>query len=120
MHCKQIAKQTRDKIKEIELVSLICSRAEICRRKGICVLSPDSHPELIKTEKPQAPLAETAGDDPYREYYEVLLFKKSLGFQWVRVRDFEDAVRTIQSRPHDEDHPKLIRRVELFKLPDWE
>jgi hypothetical protein len=120
MYCKQIDKQTKGKIREIELAGLICSQAEICRRKGICSLSPYSHPELIKTEKPKAPPAETAGDDSYPEYYEVLLFKKSLGFQWVRARNFEDAVQAIQGRPGDEDHPKLIRRVEFFKLPDWE
>ena len=64
MYCKQIDKQTKGKIREIELVGLICSQAEICRRKGICSLSPYSHPELIKTEKLKVPLVETAGDDP--------------------------------------------------------
>ena len=120
MHCKQITKQTKGEVAEIELEGLVCNQAEICRRKGICVLSPYSHPELIKPDKQQSTEAETGAEDSYPEKYEVLFFKKSLGFQWKRAENFEDAVRITQSRPKDEDHPKLIRRVEFFKLPDRE
>ncbi|MBN2287833.1 MAG: hypothetical protein JXQ83_00775 [Candidatus Glassbacteria bacterium] len=118
MRCKQIAKQTEGEIAEVELEGLVCSQAEICRRKGICVLSPYSRPEPLKQEKGPENRVETQGGDAYPGYYEILRFKKSLGFQWVGVESFEEAVRATQNRPGDEDHPRLIRRVEFFKLPD--
>ena len=120
MRCKQIAKQTKGEVTEVELEGLVCNQAETCRRKGICVLSPYSRPELIKPDEQQAAKAKTGAEDSYPEYYEFLFFKKSLGFQWKRAENFEDAVRATEYRPEDEDHPKLIRRVEFFQLPDWE
>jgi len=120
MHCKQIAKQTKGKIKEVELEGMVCSQAENCRRKGICVLSPYSRPELIDQDKKQPAGSPTTGERTYPVHYNVLVFKRSLGFQWARARDFEEAVRATERRPADEDHPKLIRRVEFFKLPDQE
>jgi hypothetical protein len=118
MHCKQIAKQTDGETVDVELVGLVCNRAEICRRKGICVLSPYSHSGLLKDGKASAAEEKMNTDDPYPAYYEILRFKKSLGFQWVRQKDFEEAVRSTGKRSNGEDHPKLIRRVEFFKLPD--
>ena len=120
MHCKQIAKQTNGKIKEIELDSMVCSQAENCRRKGICVLSPYSLPEVIVQDNKQRSGSPATEDENYPVYYDILIFKQSLGYQWSRARDFEEAVRATERRPADQDHPKLIRRVEFFKLPDQE
>ena len=82
MHCKQIAKQTKGEITEIELDGLHCNMADSCRRKGICALSPFALPELVKGQKEQT---EKTGQawvrDELVSYYEVLRFKNSLGFQ---------------------------------------
>lgn len=118
MHCKQIAKQTDGETVDVELEGLVCSQAEICRRKGICVLSPYSHSELLKNGNASAAENKSNTEDPYPACYEILRFKKSLGFQWIGQRTFEDAVRAAENRSGGEDHPKLIRRVEYFKLPD--
>ena len=93
MHCKQIAKQTRGEITEIELDGLYCKMANNCRRKGICALSPFAFPGMVKGQKKPGEKIELARDqDDLAGYYEVLRFKNSLGFQWVRVESFSDAV----------------------------
>ncbi|MEA2063407.1 MAG: hypothetical protein U9P14_06905 [Gemmatimonadota bacterium] len=120
MHCKQIARQTRGKISEVELDGLVCDQAAVCRRKGICVLSQFSNPQLIGKEKGKEAREPALSGEPFPTHCEVLVFKKSLGFQWVRTLNFEDAVRAAENRPEDEDHPKLIRRVEFFQLPEWD
>jgi hypothetical protein len=120
MRCKQIARQTKGEIEEIELRGLQCSVAGICRRKGICALSPFARPELVDRElQSQAEGAQTQAPAPAGTYptsYEVLQFKYSLGFHWVKVANFTEAIRVIGSLP-DEDQPRLIRREEYFEVP---
>lgn len=118
MHCKQIAKQTKGEITEIELDDLHCNMADNCRRKGICALSPFALPGLVKVQKEQSEKNEQAGGgDELTSYYEVLRFKNSLGFQWVRVGNFTGAV-LIAEKYSEEGQPKYLRRVEIFQLPD--
>jgi hypothetical protein len=75
---------------------------------------------VIDQEKKQRTVPPEAGEGIYPVHYDILVFKQSLGFQWARTRDFEEAVRVTERRPADQDHPKLIRRVEFFKLPGQE
>ena len=75
---------------------------------------------MIDQDQKQPAGPPTAGEGTYPVHYDTLVFKQSLGFQWARARDFEKAVRATESQPADQDHPKLIRRVEFFKLPDPE
>lgn len=119
MHCKQIARQTRGQIQEVELDGLSCSRAGMCRRKGICALSPFARPEIVPRDEQNAPAAVSHpdADHMYPTAYEILEFKYSLGFHWVRKQNFEESVRTIDNLPHEEQ-PRIIRRVEYFRLPD--
>jgi len=118
MHCKQIAKQTKGEITEIELDGLHCNMANSCRRKGICALSPFAFPGLVKGQKEQSGKTEQAGGrDDLAGYYEVLSFKNSLGFQWVREESFTDAV-LVAEKYSEKGQPKYIRRVEIFQLPD--
>lgn len=118
MHCKQIAKQTKGEITEIELDGLHCNMADNCRRKGICALSPFALPGLVKGQREQTEKTEqTRIQDELASYYEVLRFKNSLGFQWVRVGSFADAV-LVAEKYSEKGRPKYIRRVEMFQLPD--
>lgn len=117
MRCKQIARQTRGEITEIELTGLRCNRAEICRRKGICALSPFSFPEQVQQAKPEGQEGESQPRDDLSGYYEVLEFKNSLGFQWIRVDSFTAAVSAAE-KYHEKGQPKYIRRVEIFQLPE--
>ena len=118
MHCKQIAKQTKGEITEIELDGLRCKMADNCRRKGICALSPFAFPGLVKGQKETYEEIEPAGDqDDLAGYYEVLRFKNSLGFQWVRAESFSDAV-LLAEKHSEKGQPKYIRRVEILQLPD--
>ena len=120
MHCKQIARQTDGEITEIRLdQDLYCSEASICRRKGVCVFSPHSSSGLVDSQKEQAAdgARQSPEEETYRSFFEVLQFKNSLGFQWMRLGSFADAVRFFESR-RQKGQPKLIRRVEIFKLPD--
>ena len=118
MHCKQIAKQTKGEITEIELDGLHCNMVDSCRRKGICALSPFALPGLVKGHKEQTEKTGQAWlrDEP-ASYYEVLRFKHSLGFQWVRVESIMDAV-LVAEKYVEKGQPKYIRRVEIFQLPD--
>ena len=119
MHCKQIDRQTKGEIQEIELDGLCCSKAGMCRRKGICALSPFARPELVTED--QENLAQALGHTDAEHMFpptsEVLEFKYSLGFHWVKKQNFEEAVRTIDDQTRD-DHPRVIRRMEYFQLPD--
>jgi hypothetical protein len=118
MRCKQILKQTQGEVSEVELEGLRCSRAEICRRKGICALSPWARPELVPLDEENAPAGmDNAAEHACSTSYEVLKFKYSLGFHWVRMENFEEAVRLIDSQAVDEQ-PRMIRRIEYFKLPE--
>jgi len=118
MHCKQIAKQTKGEITEIELDGLRCSVADNCRRKGICALSPFAFPGLVKAQKEPGGKTGQAGDQgDLAGYYEVLRFKNSLGFQWIRAESFSDAV-LLAEKHREKGQPKYIRRVEIFRLPD--
>ena len=118
MHCKQIAKQTKGEITEIELDGLRCQMADNCRRKGICALSPFAFPSQVKGQKkPDEKIEPDADRDDLAGYYEVLRFKNSLGFQWVRVESFSDAV-LLAEKHSGKGQPKYIRRVEIFQLPD--
>ena len=118
MHCKQIAKQTKGKITEIELDGLRCNMADICRRKGICTLSPFAFPRSVNGQKEQDEKIEQAssGND-LAGYYEVLCFKNSLGFQWIRMESFTDAVLAAE-KFSEKGQPRYIRHVEIFQLPD--
>ncbi|MFH1069698.1 MAG: hypothetical protein V1794_08770, partial [Candidatus Glassbacteria bacterium] len=95
MRCKQIEKQTGGAVTEIELEGLICNLAHMCRRKGICVLSPYSYPGHAKDGQAEAEQgagpAAAAGS-----YYEVLRFKNSLGFQWIRAESFSEAIQAAE------------------------
>ena len=118
MYCKQIAKQTKGEITEIELDGFQCNMADNCRRKGICVLSPFALPGLVKGQKEQTEETEQARvQDELASYYEVLRFRNSLGFQWVRAGSFTDAV-LVAERYSEKGQPKYIRRVEIFQLPE--
>ena len=119
MRCKQIAKQTRGEVTEIELEGLRCNRAGICRRKGICALSPYARPELVPPDEANAPAA-VSWSEPGQlppTSFEVLKFKYSLGFHWVKANNVESAVQVIDGQPADEQ-PRIVRRVEYFRLPD--
>jgi len=121
MRCKQIAKQTRGEVNEIELdKSLYCSQAAICRRNGICTLSPFSCQGQIRKENRQSEstyIEESFAEFPYRFCYEVLNFKHSLGYQWLRMTSFAEAVLLLKGRS-EKGEPKIIRRVEYLQLPD--
>jgi hypothetical protein len=116
MRCKQIEKQTEGAVTEIELEGLICNLAHMCRRKGICVLSPFSYPGHAKDssgdgEQGAGPAA-AAGI-----YYEVLRFRNSLGFQWIRAESFSDAMQAAEKFAQ-KGEPKFIRHIELLQLSD--
>jgi hypothetical protein len=118
MLCKQIAKQTKGEITEIKLdAKLNCNVAQDCRRKGICVLSPFSG--MLNGEELFEPVPEQlpADESSYPSYYEVLRFKNALGFQWMRVRNFAEAIRFFRKQSQ-EDQLRLIRRVEYFQIPE--
>jgi len=118
MHCKQIAKQTRGEITEIELRGrLNCSQAELCRRKGICALSPFAYHGGTITQEQAVERSQQESSEDLSSYYEVLRFKNSLGFQWVKVENFTQAVRAME-KYREKGQPRLIRRVEYFELPD--
>ena len=118
MYCKQIAKQTKGEITEVELDGFRCSIAESCRRKGICALSPFAYPTMVKgQEEPDEKPEEPGGQDDLAGYCEVLRFKNSLGFQWVRVGSFTDAV-LLAEKYSEQGQPKYIRRIEIFQLPE--
>ena len=118
MRCKQIVKQTGGEVTDVELDGLRCSQAGICRRKGICALSPWARPELVPLDEENAPAGtENIAGLPCTASYEVLKFKYSLGFHWVRMENFEEAVRIIECLPAEEQ-PRMIRRIEYFKLPE--
>ncbi|OGF98557.1 MAG: hypothetical protein A3F83_16960 [Candidatus Glassbacteria bacterium RIFCSPLOWO2_12_FULL_58_11] len=117
MHCKQIARQTKGEVTEIQLAGLHCNMAEICRRKGICALSPFAFPEQLNGEaKAGGEKRESPPRDDLSGYYEVLEFKNSLGYQWVRVENFTAAVSAAE-KYCEKGQPKYIRRVEIFQLP---
>ncbi len=119
MYCKQIAKQTGGEITEIRLDDgPYCSMADICRRKGICALSPHSCPGVVNgQEKHEAAYSrDFLSDGTGAACYEVLIFKNSLGFQWQRVESFAEAINFFGSR-RQEGAPRLIRRVDYIRLP---
>lgn len=121
MRCNHIAKQTRGEIDEVQIDGLICNRADICRRKGICVLSPFSRTEVVSTDDSAARNGNGnnhGSTEEYPTYYEVLKFKNALGYQWVRMHDFEEAVREAENRPDDQDYPRLIRRMDFHEVPE--
>lgn len=117
MHCRHYEKQTKGKTSDVKLDGLTCREAEHCRRKGICVLSPFSKPDLAQdgTESKKAPQVVTR--DGFETYFEILRFKNALGFQWQRIDSFTEAVKAA-NKHHERGQPKVIRRVELFQLPD--
>jgi hypothetical protein len=118
MHCRHYEKQTKGETREVDLDGLTCRMAEDCRRKGICVLSPYSRPELARGGDEQDETVqhvENVGD--MGAYYEVLRFKNALGFQWHRVDDFTEAVLAA-ARYRERGQPQVVRRVEIFQLPD--
>ena len=118
MHCRHYEKQTKGEKKEVELDGLTCRQAEHCRRKGICVLSPFSHPELAHAGEDQDEAVQAAQDgDDLGAYYEILRFKNALGFQWQKIEDFTEAVKAA-AKYRERGQPKVVRRVEIFKLPD--
>ncbi|HLA39951.1 MAG TPA: hypothetical protein VJ417_08140 [Candidatus Glassbacteria bacterium] len=116
MHCKQIEKQTAGEITEIELEGLSCNMAQMCRRKGICALSPFSYPGYDKDRSDEAGGRSAQTETP-GSYYEVLRFKNSLGFQWMRAESYEDALQ-VARKFAEKGQPKFIRRVEILQLPD--
>ncbi|MBW7996044.1 MAG: hypothetical protein FVQ81_05605 [Candidatus Glassbacteria bacterium] len=117
MHCRHYEKQTRGGTTEVELDGLTCLQADHCRRKGICVLSPFSKLELAQGVKETAgePQAENIRD--LETYFEVLRFRNALGFQWQRIDDFTEAVKAA-GKYRERGQPKVVRRVEIFQLPD--
>ena len=118
MHCRHFEKQTKGEQREVELEELTCLQAEFCRRKGICVLSPFSHPELAHAgEEPDEYEQATEFARDFGTYYEVLRFRNALGFQWQRIDDFTEAVRAA-ARYREHGQPLVVRRVEIFHLPD--
>jgi len=118
MHCRHFEKQTKGEQREVELEGLTCLQAVSCRRKGICALSPFSHPELARAgEEPDESEQVTEYARDFRTYYEVLRFKNALGFQWQRIDDFTEAV-VAAARYREHGQPQVVRRVEIFQLPD--
>jgi hypothetical protein len=119
MHCRHYEKQTKGEVREVELEGLTCQLAEHCRRKGICVLSPFSTPELAKDQ--EVVEAEEHGEDEdntgLKAYFEILRFKNALGFQWQRYDGFTEAVEAT-AKYRESGQPKVVRRVEIFQLPD--
>ncbi len=119
MHCRHYEKQTKGEVSEVALEGLTCQLAEDCRRKGICVLSPFSTPELAKgKEVVEAEEQDQAdGNTGLKAYFEILRFKNALGFQWQRYDGFTEAVEATAIY-RESGQPKVVRRVEIFQLPD--
>ncbi len=117
MHCRHYEKQTKGELREVELEGLACQLAMHCRRKGICVLSPFSTPELVKSVADEAAGQRGDGNAELKTYFEILRFKNALGFQWQRYDDFTEAVEAA-TKYRESGQPKVVRRVEFFQLPD--
>ena len=120
MRCKHISKQTRGKINEVELEGLRCSMAESCRRKSICALSAFSIPELVREQYDPGHCQEGSvqgRSNSGSDCFEILKFKNSLGFQWVRVGNYTEAVKALED-VREKDSPRLIRRIEIIELAE--
>ncbi len=119
MHCRHYEKQTKGDVREVELEGLTCQMAELCRRKGICVLSPFSMPELARgaAGEKEGERGSGNGNIDFGAYFEILRFKNALGFQWQRYDVYTEAVEAA-AKYREHGQPKVVRRVEIFQLPD--